>query len=204
MKNGQQVGPFSYDELWNQKISANTLVWFEGMQNWQEAYLLPEFVNWFPKPVAAQPASPIQMQPVQKKSYRGIIGIVIFLVGIIVIYSLWLQANPDSQSKTTKQVTREKKTSQSTSGTNTKNQLVGTWKMANGDFILQFTFSANNTGTLTTTDYGESNKVRFSYSISGNQMTIVWPDETDLTKFSVTGNKLTIILEGETLIFMAK
>ena len=84
-----------------------------------------------------------------------------------------------------------------------KSSLVGTWKMANGDFILQFTFSANNTGTLTTTDYGESNKVRFSYSISGNQMTIVWPDETDLTKFSVTGNKLTIILEGETLIFMA-
>lgn len=201
MNNGQRLGPFTYDELWNQKISPKTLVWDEGMQNWQEAYLLPEFVNWFPKPIAVQPESPIQMQPVQNKSYRGVIGIVVFLIGIIVIYSFWLQVNSGSQSNTTKQDTSEKKISPST---NTQNHLVGTWKRVSGSFGLQFAFSANNTGTLTTTEDGESNTVSFSYSIRGNQLTIAWRDETDVTTFSIAGNKLTIRLEGETLIFIAK
>lgn len=212
LKNGQQIGPFTYDELWNQQIAANTMVWYEGMQNWQEAYLLPEFVNWFPKgavvqPIAAQQmhrpqqvARPIMTQATPKKSYRGLIGVVVFFVGILIIYSFWLQANPNAQSSTTKQVTSEKKNSGST---NTNNHLVGNWKMIDGSFMLQFAFSRNNKGTLTTTEDGESDSVRFSYSIRGNQMTIKWPDETDVTTFSVSGNKLSIIIEGRTLIFRA-
>jgi len=32
--NGVQEGPFSFEYLQNRKIDSNTLVWFEGMENW--------------------------------------------------------------------------------------------------------------------------------------------------------------------------
>ncbi len=215
IKNGQQIGPFTYDELWNQKITASTMVWYEGLPAWQKAYLLPEFGNWFPKGAAVQPmaaqqmrrpqqvAQPIMMQATPKKSYRGLIGVVVFLVGIIIIYSFWIQANPNGVFSSKKQVTTERKSSASTSGNSTANNLVGSWKMVDGSFMLQFTFSANNTGTLRTTDHGETDTVRFSYSIRGNEMTIKWPDETDVSSFSVSGNQLSINIEGRTLVFRA-
>lgn len=120
LKNGQQIGPFTYDELWNQKISPNTMVWFEGMKDWQKAHSFPEFVNWFPKRAAVQrkrpqqtrkpqqPARQIQRRPAPKKSYRGIIGIGVFLVGVIAIFYFWTQGNTPSstnsaQSKSAKQ-----------------------------------------------------------------------------------------------------
>lgn len=111
MKNGQQQGPFSYDELWNQKISANTLVWFEGMPGWKEASTIPEFANWFPQQLVAQKrpqhSSRKPLQPVrslrnqrvkQKKTNRGIIGISIFLVAIVLIVYLYTHKSTDSSN----------------------------------------------------------------------------------------------------------
>ncbi len=127
LKNEQQIGPFSYDELWNQKISPKTMVWYEGMKEWQQARTIPEFANWFPKQPAAQkrpqqkirkphqPSRPVRNQPVKrKKSYRGIIGLVVFLAGIAAIYYFWSQGNSGKQSGTEQHVAAKKKSSSKT------------------------------------------------------------------------------------------
>ncbi len=127
LKNEQQIGPFSYDELWNQKISPKTMVWYEGMKEWQQARTIPEFANWFPKQPAAQkrpqqkirkpqqPSRPVRKQPVKrKKSYRGIIGLVVFLAGIAAIYYFWSQGNSGKQSGTEQHVAAKKKSSSKT------------------------------------------------------------------------------------------
>lgn len=122
---GQKLGPLTYDELWNQKISPETMVWSEGMPDWQQANTIHEFANWFPEqPIAQkkhqqpiqkpqQPARPIQRKPVKrKKSYRGVIGIVIFLVGVIAIYYFWSQNNAASESESGQEQAIEQKNSQ--------------------------------------------------------------------------------------------
>lgn len=115
LKNGQQVGPFSYDELWNQKIAPNTKVWCEGMPEWKNANTIHEFANWFPQQAIAQKrpqqpirkpqqsARPIQRKPVKrKKSYRGIIGVAVFLISVVFILYLYNQKSSDP-SDTSKQ-----------------------------------------------------------------------------------------------------
>jgi len=112
LKNGQQIGPFTYDELWNQKIATNTQVWYEGMREWQRADTFPEFANWFPKQNVAQirpqqtvrrpQRRPVQQRPVKrKKSYRGIIGIAIFLIGAAIVYFYWIQNTNTTPDKNT-------------------------------------------------------------------------------------------------------
>jgi hypothetical protein len=120
LKNGQQVGPFSYDELWNQKIAPNTKVWCEGMPEWKNANTIHEFANWFPpQPVAQkrpqqpirkpqQSARPIRRIPVkQKKSYRGIIGVAVFVISVVFILFLVNQKSNDL-SNTSKKTKTEK------------------------------------------------------------------------------------------------
>jgi len=50
-----QHGPFSFDELKIQNITKETKIWFEGMQEWQNAIELPElndlFIEKAPPPI---------------------------------------------------------------------------------------------------------------------------------------------------------
>ena len=64
---GQPVGPVSLDALRSVGLTPETLVWHEGMTDWQPANQLPELQDLFP-PVfeASAPyvATPPQIQPV--------------------------------------------------------------------------------------------------------------------------------------------
>ncbi len=50
VENNQQTGPFSKDELRMKGISPSTLVWFEGMANWEQASALGELNDLFAPP----------------------------------------------------------------------------------------------------------------------------------------------------------
>lgn len=41
--NGEQTGPFSFDELLNQRITPDTLIWRYGLTDWVKASDLPEY-----------------------------------------------------------------------------------------------------------------------------------------------------------------
>ena len=47
VENNQQDGPFSKDELRMKGISPSTLVWFEGMANWEQASAISELNELF-------------------------------------------------------------------------------------------------------------------------------------------------------------
>lgn len=47
VENNQQSGPLSIDELRNKKVSPSTLVWFEGMANWEQASSIGELNGLF-------------------------------------------------------------------------------------------------------------------------------------------------------------
>ncbi len=42
IRNGQQVGPFEAEQLAQENITPQTMVWRQGMEDWKEARLLPE------------------------------------------------------------------------------------------------------------------------------------------------------------------
>jgi GYF domain 2 len=63
--NNQQVGPFSVDLLKPGQISPHTLVWAEGMANWQEASHVSDFKSYFQQ--AIPPPIPMSL-PLVKPS----------------------------------------------------------------------------------------------------------------------------------------
>ena len=55
-----QKGPFSLSDLGRQGVKPRTLVWRDGMAEWQRAEAVPELQSLFAAPVtAAQPAYPM-------------------------------------------------------------------------------------------------------------------------------------------------
>ncbi|GAB6008254.1 DUF4339 domain-containing protein [Dysgonomonas reticulitermitis] len=111
--NGQQQGPFSLDELKEKGIQKDTLVWSEGMSDWQPAGDASELKSLFgvmPPPVPNAPSSKPQAiptikrvnkplsQPVlpDKKKKTGktiglvILGIVIGFIGLV-IFGLYIE-----------------------------------------------------------------------------------------------------------------
>lgn len=81
----KQFGPFSLDELKAQKIQKEYLVWYEGLENWSKAEEIEELKDYFakftPPPIERLKTPP----PIKKKSYKGLIFIVLgllFLTGI--------------------------------------------------------------------------------------------------------------------------
>jgi len=44
-----QVGPFELEELKQKQINRDTLIWFEGIEDWTKASKLPELEDFFPK-----------------------------------------------------------------------------------------------------------------------------------------------------------
>lgn len=62
-KNNEKDGPYTETELSAQHITGDTLVWAEGMENWQEARIIPALAPYIVEP---QPQPEIPLQP---KSY---------------------------------------------------------------------------------------------------------------------------------------
>lgn len=103
---GRQVGPYSKEELQQIRISRDTMIWFEGQEQWQEAGTVDALADLFrnqPPPfkkkqgdVPVHP-NPIQSEaPVRNKATGKlksstlagiIIGSVIFLLGIYMVYN---------------------------------------------------------------------------------------------------------------------
>jgi len=68
LKNGQQVGPFSVDDLKAKKIKKTNLVWAEGMADWLKAGEVTELKGLFaaappPPPKAAAPPPSVPPPP---------------------------------------------------------------------------------------------------------------------------------------------
>lgn len=42
IRNGQQIGPIEAEQLAQENITPQTMVWRQGMEDWKEARLLPE------------------------------------------------------------------------------------------------------------------------------------------------------------------
>lgn len=88
------------------------------------------------------------------------------------------------------------------------NPIVGTWGLTetiDGEVIdFEITFKENLTGTIMSsitfdgTTYDESDN--FTWSTSGNKLTIVIDGETDITTYSISGNKLTINVDDENIV----
>ncbi|NES96233.1 MAG: DUF4339 domain-containing protein, partial [Desertifilum sp. SIO1I2] len=51
-KNNQQLGPFNLNQLSQQGLTADTLVWRAGLAEWQPAVQVPELASILPPPVA--------------------------------------------------------------------------------------------------------------------------------------------------------
>lgn len=71
VENNQQTGPLSIEELRIKGISPSTLVWFEGMANWEQAATIGELYELFatppPPPYYQNVSSPAShQQPTQQ------------------------------------------------------------------------------------------------------------------------------------------
>ena len=90
------------------------------------------------------------------------------------------------------------------------NKLLGTWEVSASEDGMEIgiiaQFNANDTGELTTLlSFGgqvvSNESSDFSYSVDGNQLTMVMGGETDISTFSVSGDKLTITdSDGEAIV----
>ena len=56
----RQFGPFTYQELADQRIARKTQVWFQGLESWTQASQVPELAGLFatPTPPPQQPYTP--------------------------------------------------------------------------------------------------------------------------------------------------
>ena len=59
---GTNFGPFSLEQLKQQPINRNTLIWFTGLPAWKPAYEIPELSSLFGAP-------PIQVPPPVNQTY---------------------------------------------------------------------------------------------------------------------------------------
>ena len=92
------------------------------------------------------------------------------------------------------------------------NSIVGTWGLTETveGIVIDFevTFNENLTGTMLSsiTMDGESfdESDSFTWSTSGNKLTMVINGETDISTYSISGSKLTIGLDGENLVLTRK
>ncbi len=104
-KDDQQQGPFSIDELQDLKITRDTLIWFEGTDNWKKAIEieeLKEIFNSIPPPIQSkkvvippplvdkkfkEKTKPnIDHNPIKKNTTLIIVVIIVIVVGGLGIY----------------------------------------------------------------------------------------------------------------------
>lgn len=95
-----QKGPFTLDELTQQSITPETMVWAEPMKDWGQAKNVPELQFLFQQSKTAEvvtPSLPQKNQASKNKKYIWIIIVVILLA--IIAYLLYdLQQNDDNDN----------------------------------------------------------------------------------------------------------
>lgn len=65
----EQQGPFNIDELKSKNITPETMVWYEGLENWQQANVIVELKDLFKSiPPPIQTAKPITPPPLPSNS----------------------------------------------------------------------------------------------------------------------------------------
>jgi hypothetical protein len=98
----ESSGPFDINELKVKKITKNTPVWFEGMENWSTAGKIEELSNLFeviPPPISTYTApsttpktektkAPQKILGLSKNAFFIGIGVIIILIGISVLNTL--------------------------------------------------------------------------------------------------------------------
>ena len=89
------------------------------------------------------------------------------------------------------------------------NPIVGTWEISESEagfsVSISATFKENKSGTMVATvafgGESETENSSFTWSTSGNQLTMVIDGETEVSTYSISGNKLTITdSEGTVLV----
>jgi hypothetical protein len=105
--NEEQLGPFNMDELRTKRISRETKVWFEGLEDWKNAGEIEELktiLNSVPPPInsfASIPPKPnienntnaivnlkddsqtTKILGVKRNVFIGVVGVLVLLIGII-------------------------------------------------------------------------------------------------------------------------
>jgi len=86
--------------------------------------------------------------------------------------------------------------------------LVGTWgvtEIVEGmEIKARITFNANNSGTSMLTFAGETQTENFSWSTSGNKLTMSISGESEVVTYSINGNKLTITDQDNEVVVFTK
>ena len=108
--NSQQQGPFNIYELKDRGINEQTLVWAEGMENWQPAWQVEEIKRLlFDQPAGTPPPPPHStdsfsqttprqpMSPQPQQSHRALIAGIIIAVVVLVVLAI---TNPDRRQHT--------------------------------------------------------------------------------------------------------
>lgn len=108
--NSQQQGPFTIYELKDRGINEQTLVWAEGMENWQPAWQVEEIKRLlFDQPAGTPPPPPHStdsfsqttprqpMSPQPQQSHRALIAGIIIAVVVLVVLAI---TNPDRRQHT--------------------------------------------------------------------------------------------------------
>ena len=108
--NSQQQGPFTIYELKDRGINEQTLVWAEGMENWQPAWQVEEIKRLlFDQPAGTPPPPPHStdsfsqttprqpMSPQPQLSHRALIAGIIIAVVVLVVLAI---TNPDRRQHT--------------------------------------------------------------------------------------------------------
>lgn len=108
--NSQQQGPFTIYELKDRGINEQTLVWAEGMENWQPAWQVEEIKRLlFDQPAGTPPPPPHStdsfsqttprqpMSPQPQQSHKALIAGIIIAVVVLVVLAI---TNPDRRQHT--------------------------------------------------------------------------------------------------------
>jgi hypothetical protein len=113
--NGNQEGPFSFDELKAKKISPETMIWFEGAENWNPANSIQELNDLFkvtPPPIKTTTPPPLQNEssdaPNAKKSSKMVVFLGIALVGVLVIAGVLYNEQQKKQEQIELQLQEQK------------------------------------------------------------------------------------------------
>lgn len=108
--NSQQQGPFTIYELKDRGINEQTLVWAEGMENWQPAWQVEEIKRLlFDQPAGTPPPPPHStdsfsqtapgqpVSPQPQQSHKALIAGIIIAVVVLVVLAI---TNPDRRQHT--------------------------------------------------------------------------------------------------------
>lgn len=89
LKNNEKVGPLPVDQLLQQGLTPSSMVWAEGMENWQPASQVAELANLFnPQPAASVPHVAPAPQPANNPLQKIFKIILYVILGLTSLYGL--------------------------------------------------------------------------------------------------------------------